>query len=737
MPYSRAGFIKTRLAAYIILALGITLSIFAYQYADESVKEKERLRFDTATKQATMLVQNRMDAYRQILYAGAGFFDSSVKVERDEWRSFVKALKVDQDFPGIQGVGFSEVVHPKDKEKHVARIKTEGFAHYSIRPDGERDIYTSIVYLEPLNERNKRAFGYDMFSEEIRREAMTRAAFDGTAALSDKVRLIQENNIDEQAGFLMYVPVYFKNMPLETKEQRMAAIRGFVYAPFRAKDLMSGVLGGRYKDISLEIYDGDKIDKNKLLFSGQPYDLDIATVSTEMQLSINGKIWTLYFRPLKGFLDEANTNEPWFVLMVGLLLSLGLFSTILSLINTKERAQELADKMTEQLSSSEERLRFALEGSGDGIWDWNIATDEVFFSKRWKEMLGFAEDEIEASLDEWKNRVHPDDLAQVFEDVKKHFDAQTPVYTNEHRVKCKDGSYRWILDRGVVVARDKNGNPSRMVGSHTDISAQKNAEEELKRVNKHLSALVEEETAKRIEKDKLLIQQSKLATMGEMIGAIGHQWRQPLNSLGLMIQDTVFAHKYGEMDEEYLAKFKESAMETIQSMSKTIDDFKNFFSPNKQAEQFFIEDAVAQTLKILNAQLKNNSIETLFDANSLDKHSYTCYKNELNQVILNILANAKDALIERKPQKRFIKIDISSANNGCEIIIEDSAGGIPQEIMDKIFNPYFTTKEEGKGTGIGLYMSKDITEEHLGGKIYVQNTENGAKFTIWLPHKEG
>ncbi len=736
MRSSRQGFIKTQLAAYIVLTLGIAASILAYYYANNNIKEREKIRFESVAKQTTLLVKTRMEAYRQTLYAGAGLFDSSDGVTRNEWSNFVKALKISQNFPGIQGLGYSEVVHPKDKETHTTRIKSEGFLEYALRPDGERDIYTSIIYLEPFDERNKRAFGYDMFSEEVRREAMIRAAFSGQAAMSGKVRLVQENSIDEQAGFLTYVPVYRKGVPLETKEQRMNAIQGFVYAPFRAKDLMNGVLGDRNKYIALDIYDGAKIDNNNLLISKYSKDTQTDEPFVISSLDIDGRTWTLCFRPLQEFAKEGKTNEPWFILSIGLTLSIAIFGMMLSLVKTKERAQELAKKITKKLSLSEERLRFALEGSGDGIWDWNIDTNEVFFSKRWKEMLGFAEDEIEASLDEWKNRVHPDDLEQTLESVKAHLEGKTHIYISQHRVKCKDGSYRWILDRGVVVERDKNMFPTRMVSSHTDISAQKTAEEELKKVNEHLAQLVEEETAKRIEKDKLLIQQSKLATMGEMIGAIGHQWRQPLNSLGLMVQDTLFAYKYGELDEEYLKRFKETAMDTIQSMSKTIDDFKNFFSPNKKEEQFFLEDAVSQTLKILEAQLKNNSIEVLFDKESVHKHPYVCYKNELNQVILNILANAKDALIEKKPQKQFIKIDISSANNGREIIIEDSAGGIPQEIMDKIFNPYFTTKEEGKGTGIGLYMSKDIIEEHLGGKINVQNSQNGAKFTIWLPHKD-
>lgn len=518
----------------------------------------------------------------------------------------------------------------------------------------------------------------------------------------------------------------------------MAAIQGFVYAPFRAKDLMNGVMGNRYKDIDLEIYDGISTDRSSLMFDAHPSHDDRIdnSLSDLVLLNIDGRTWTLYFRPLKGFFDEAKSSEPLYVLIGGILLSFAVFTIMLSLVRTKEKAQELAEKITKELSISEERLRFALEGSGDGIWDWNIKGDEIFFSKRWKEMLGFGEDEISNNLDEWKKRVHGDDVGRVELDLRAHFEGGTPIYINEHRVQTKDGSYKWILDRGIVVSRDKDGSPLRMVGSHTDITAQKEAEEKLKTINEHLSKVVEEEIAKRIEKDKLLIQQSKLATMGEMIGAIGHQWRQPLNSLGILVQDILFAHKYGELDEKYLEEFKESAMQMIRNMSSTIDDFKNFFSPNKREEQFFIEDAIAQTLKILEAQFKNNDIEILFDSQSIKKHSYICYKNELNQVILNILANAKDALLERKPTVRFVKIDVENSDGGIGISIEDSAGGIAEDIIGKVFDSYFTTKGEEKGTGIGLYMSKNIIEEHLGGKVWVENTSNGARFKIWLPNKE-
>ena len=138
------------------------------------------------------------------------------------------------------------------------------------------------------------------------------------------------------------------------------------------------------------------------------------------------------------------------------------------------------DSMKAALRESEERWRFALEGSNDGLWDWNVQTNEVFFSKRWKEMLGFEEDEIQSQLDEWAKRTHPDDVGWVTEELQRHFIGETPVYVTEHRVKCKDGTYKWILDRGKVMSWTHEGKPLRMVGTHTDITERKKTEETLR-----------------------------------------------------------------------------------------------------------------------------------------------------------------------------------------------------------------------------------------------------------------
>jgi len=265
------------------------------------------------------------------------------------------------------------------------------------------------------------------------------------------------------------------------------------------------------------------------------------------------------------------------------------------------------------------------------------------------------------------------------------------------------------------------------------LSESRLAKEALKQLNDELQDKVTLEVARNLEKEKILIQQSKMAMMGEMIGAIAHQWRQPLNSLGMTVQDVEMAYKYGELNDEYLSNYKNETMRIIRSMSHTIDDFKNFFSPNKTKEEFFLEDAIDEALKILEAQLKQNGISVFFDNNELTKHKYVCFKNELKQVLLNILANSKDALLDTKQEKPFIKIDVVEADEAYIISIEDSAGGIAEEIIGKIFEPHFTTKSADKGTGIGLYLSKEIVEEHLQGKLEVENTQDGAKFTISLP----
>ncbi len=290
------------------------------------------------------------------------------------------------------------------------------------------------------------------------------------------------------------------------------------------------------------------------------------------------------------------------------------------------------------------------------------------------------------------------------------------------------GGRRWLETHAVPM--QDHGKTVHLAVTR-DIAERKEAEERLKAFSIELEQKVAAGVEELRKKELVMTQQSKMAAMGEMIGAIAHQWRQPLNSLSVMIQDIPMAYKFGELNEEYIANFKQKSIDVILSMSNTIDDFRNFFSPNKKQEEFFVEDAIDDVLKIMSAQLTTNNINVVFDGKS-GKHRHICHKNELKQALLNILANAKDALLEIKKADSFIKIDVVKIGGKLLITIEDSAGGIPVEIMDNIFEPYFTTKSADKGTGLGLYISKEIIEHNLNGRLTVKNTQNGARFDIEL-----
>jgi len=219
-------------------------------------------------------------------------------------------------------------------------------------------------------------------------------------------------------------------------------------------------------------------------------------------------------------------------------------------------------------------------------------------------------------------------------------------------------------------------------------------------------------------------QQNKMASMGEMIGAIAHQWRQPLNIISTSIQNLKYDFKERKLeDEAYVNEFIKTNKQTIKFMSKTIDDFRNFFRVDKEKIDFPILEITKAVINMQSAQLKNHNIKINIIG---DEFIYYGYKSEYQQVILNLLNNAKDALIENVVLNPTI--DIKIYNN--IVTIQDNAGGIPQNILDRVFEPYFTTKEQGKGTGMGLYMSKMIIEENMGAKLKVENMLEGACFCI-------
>jgi C4-dicarboxylate-specific signal transduction histidine kinase len=251
----------------------------------------------------------------------------------------------------------------------------------------------------------------------------------------------------------------------------------------------------------------------------------------------------------------------------------------------------------------------------------------------------------------------------------------------------------------------------------------------LKELNISLEQRISDAVVDSRKKDQILILQGRQAAMGEMIGNIAHQWRQPLNTLGLIVQELLLTYGRDEFSKESLEANVKKAMGLITQMSKTIEDFSNYFRPGKEKVLFSVNKAVAKALFLLEPNLKYLNIDT--DVIEIDNIDINGYSNEYSQVLLNILLNCKDAFEASTIDKpRFITITIFKENNRSLVTIADNAGGIPENVMDKIYDPYFTTKGPDKGTGIGLYMAKAIIEKNMGGRLTVRNTADGAEFRV-------
>jgi len=240
---------------------------------------------------------------------------------------------------------------------------------------------------------------------------------------------------------------------------------------------------------------------------------------------------------------------------------------------------------------------------------------------------------------------------------------------------------------------------------------------------------IQQALKERSEQTKLLVQQSRLASMGEMIGNIAHQWRQPLNALGLLIQKIQLFSQRGKLTEELLEDNVTKAIRIIENMSTTIDDFRDFFKPDKQKEFFDLKDVMHDVMSLLEASFTEKSITVDIQIEEPKCEVYG-FKNEFSQVVINLLNNSKDAFVEKNIQDGRISVVGKHYKGYVSLSISDNAGGIPEEIIDRIFEPYYTTKEEGKGTGIGLYMSKMIVEDNMNGWIQAHNTDEGVEFNM-------
>jgi PAS domain S-box-containing protein len=476
---------------WIVLAAGLVLTAavaLQMKVSEDRLKEQD---FVAGCGELQRAIVNRLDDHARILLSGAALFKASEEVTRAEWRIFSQSLKVEKQLPGIQGFGVSLLIPRSELPRHTGKIRSEGFPEYQVTPEGDRELYSSIVYLEPFSGRNLRAFGYDMFSEPIRRSAMERARDTAAAALSGKVVLVQETGKDVQAGTLMYVPIYRNDLPTETVDQRRAAILGWVYSPYRMRDLIEGIegAGNLHKAmLKLSIYDGERPSPEALLFAPPdgPGSRGVGVrFKREIPVDFNGHYWTLCITQSAEGLLTGEKAIVWLTLLGGTLSTLLLLALIRVLLNTRAKAQQLAEAMTVDLQKSEEslwrvteRLSLAAKAGGVGIWDYDVVNNHLVWDDQMFQLYGITREQFSGAYEAWQAGLHPDDRQRGDEAIQRALQG-AGEFNIEFRVLWPDGSLRHV--RGLAsVQRDLSGRPVRMIGTNWDITAPKRMEEALR-----------------------------------------------------------------------------------------------------------------------------------------------------------------------------------------------------------------------------------------------------------------
>jgi len=345
----------------------VVLTVVVTGFVEQSLSQEVRLRFSNEVDIATKAIADRLDVYNNALEGGRGLFAASKSVEREEWEAYVDALAIQENYPGIQGMGYSEFVSPSEKGAYIERVRQEGFTDFTIKPEGERGIYTAIIFLEPFDDRNRQAFGFDMFQEPVRRLGMEQARDTGKSRLSGKITLVQETDEDIQAGFLIYVPFYSNGVPSQTLEEKRKNIEGYVYAAFRARNFVEGVLGeGGIPNVGLRIYDGTHIAPETELYT----DVDRKTEEraarfTEVRtVYVVGRPWTLVFTSASEFGTTLFARLiPLFSILFGVLISTLVSVVFYTLVSSRQKAIAYAEEVTKDLKKSSDDLKTTLNES--------------------------------------------------------------------------------------------------------------------------------------------------------------------------------------------------------------------------------------------------------------------------------------------------------------------------------------------------------------------------------------
>ncbi len=440
-------FLNRFIPTIFVTVICLIITFIVWNYSNKIWEKDVNSYFEYRARDIYSRIELRINSYSNILRSTRGFYDASDFVSRRDFHTFINSLNLDKNYLGIQGVGFSLIIPPEQIENNIKSIRKEGFPKYKIWPEGKRETYTSIIYLEPFKGFNLRAFGYDMFTEHMRRKAMETARDSNEAILSGKVLLVQETGKAVQAGFLIYLPVYKTGKPYTTISDRRKSIIGWVYSPFRMDDFMAGLFGERAGDLDIEIYDGRNITNESKLFDSKSHNKMIKHILVSNKIiEIKGHIWNVIIKSTPQLESRLGSNDAKKELIIGLFLTL-LFSLLTWLIVSR-RMQTIASHreriyVQDILNESRERFRIIFDQSPFGIALIDSHSGHFFeVNKCFAKIAGRPVEEM-TKLN-WMDITHPDDLQADLDNMAQMNAGEINGYQMEKRYLRPDGGIVWI-----------------------------------------------------------------------------------------------------------------------------------------------------------------------------------------------------------------------------------------------------------------------------------------------------
>lgn len=700
----------------VILVAGLILTLVSTLLLREDEQTQAKNELALISNELKTRIERRLNAHALMLRNGASFFAASDSVTREEWKLYIQNSRLERILPGVEGVGFSYIIPKNQLQEHIQKVRSEGFPDYTVKPGGEREIYTSILYLEPFSGRNLRAFGYDMFSEPVRKQAMERARDFDIAALSGKVTLVQETDENPQAGTLMYVPVYRKGLHASTVEERRNSILGWIYSPYRMDDLMHGILGQwdstDYNRVRLQLYEDNSLSIDSLLFDTQQADVisgktKRSSITHSIPLDFNGKTWTLVFSQSEGIAGFFNT-KVLILFISGFLISFLLFFLYLALSKARRR-MAMSENLAAQLQESETKHRALVENATEGIYV--VQNGRVAFANKACEAItGIPFKEMtDLPIKEFLDTVESDKLYQHHDDLivgTTHSLHEIFPVTNRKNEK------RWLLINSVQI--QWNGHPATL-NLATDVTRRKEDEEEISRKNKELESLN--------------------ATKDKFFSIIAHDLRSPFNSLLGLTE--MMAYDLSNLDRDQIQSMINVIYKSTTNLYRLLENLLHWsqiqngtipFNPEPLILSPMVDESIEMASEA--AMIKEIGLVARIPSHLM----VVADPNMLHTILRNLLSNA----IKFTHKGGQVSVLASTTGNDTvQISVKDTGIGISPTMIGNLFRLDVKSNRpgtEGESTaGLGLILCNEFIEKH-GGRIWVDSVVGeGSTFHFTLP----